>query len=364
MDLGSDLEIARLLADDCARDIAWMIGSLAVQDGVMAITGWALVTAGTPVQARFLVNGVPFSTILYPIESPDLAQHFWGVANSDRARFECRIPLAAVPTEPYWRFEFVQNAEVARARATAWWYPAGQPSFGAPTGERIARVIGADDSFNFELGGATLFHRIQDYLSARFARRYESFAAILDWGCGAGRLLSHFGGVRGPQVWGSDIDHDNLRHCQERLPFATCRLFPLQPPTDIPDATFDLVIGVSVCTHLSEANQRRWLAELRRLSRPGGLVLLSVQGPAQMALYRVDPQRVRDVERLGFVTLGVNPAINDIVGAADYYLDVIQTQAHIRENWGRELEVLEFLPGLAANQDLVVMRAPVAPAGG
>ena len=56
--------------------------------------------------------------------------------------------------------------------------------------------------------------------------------------------------------------------------------------------------------------------------------------------------------------MGVNPRINDIVGADSYYLDVIQTRAHIREHWGREFEILDFLGGFAANQDMVVMRVP------
>jgi len=35
----------------------------------------------------------------------------------------------------------------------------------------------------------------------------------------------------------------------------------------------------------------------------------------------------------------------------------VQTRDHIRERWGRHFEVLEFVDSLAANQDLVVMRA-------
>ena len=38
--------------------------------------------------------------------------------------------------------------------------------------------------------------------------------------------------------------------------------------------------------HLSEAEQDSWLAELQRLTRPGALLLLSVQGLTHMALYR------------------------------------------------------------------------------
>jgi SAM-dependent methyltransferase len=207
------------------------------------------------------------------------------------------------------------------------------------------------------VGGATLFHRIKDYLYSKFRLRYEDMHAILDWGCGAGRLLSHFAGVAGPEIWGGDVDRDNVRHCQEHYSFARCLVFPLFPPTQIQSGKFDLVVGISVCSHLSEENQQRWLSELRRIIRPGGLLLLSVQGRFQAGLYRESPALMRAVERSGFVVKGTNPRINADLEVKSYYLDVVQSREHILENWGRDFDIVEFLDGMAANQDLVVMRA-------
>jgi SAM-dependent methyltransferase len=357
MDLRSDLDISRSLADDCARHICWMIGSIQMADGVLAVTGWALVTAGASSDAQFLVNGAPFDSVRFPLDSPDLGAHFFDVAHSGRARFECYVRLDRIPDDKCLRFEFVQTGDLSRARRTAWWYPFSQPASADLSGERISRVIGASDRFSFDLGGATLFNRIQDLLLDRFGLKYEDLNAVLDWGCGAGRLLSQFSSTRGPQIWGSDVDHDNLQFCREQLPFARCVVFPLLPPTDIGDATFDLIVGISVCTHLSEAHQALWMRELRRMSRPGGLVLLSVQGTSQAALYRETPAVMRELERSGFVTKGVNPRINDIIAEEAYYLDVIQTRAHIAQHWSHDFEVLDFIDGVAANQDLVVMRA-------
>jgi len=352
----SDLEISRMLAEACARHLCWLIDSAVVSGNSVTLTGWALVTEGTPQDARFLVNGVPFTSVRFPIYSPDLGVHFYGVENSANARFECSVRLADVPVDQHFRFEFVQHGNTAKARRTAWWYPVTAQGDGV-SGERASRVVGSGDNFNFELGGATLFHRIEDYLVERFGVHYRNMHAILDWGCGAGRLLSYFQPVAGPQIWGSDIDSDNLAFCQKRLPFARCVVFPLVPPTTLDANMFDLVIGISVCTHLSEQHQEQWLAELRRLCRPGGLVLLSVQGKSQSALYREDAGIVRQLDQFGFVIKGVNPSINDRIGSSSYYLDVVQTRDHIRERWGRHFEVLEFVDSLAANQDLVVMRA-------
>jgi hypothetical protein len=66
---------------------------------------------------------------------------------------------------------------------------------------------------------------------------------------------------------------------------------------------------------------------------------------------------MRRVEHDGFVVKGVNPSINALLGERSYYLDVMLSRDYIHREWGREFEVVEFVDAMAANQDLVVMRA-------
>ena len=47
---------------------------------------------------------------------------------------------------------------------------------------------------------------------------------------------------------------------------------------DFPDAYFDLIFNHSVFTHLDENYQDAWLAELERVTKPGGVLVLSVSG--------------------------------------------------------------------------------------
>lgn len=351
----SDLELSRLLAAEAARHIAWLIDAAHVTDGWLTVDGWALLTKGTATEARLTVNGVPFEVVDWR-DSIDVERHFFGILNSRRARFSCQIDINDVPRDDYFRFELEQAGDGVMGRRTAWWLRVAPGGVDA-SGDRRARVIGTADRLQFEIGGATLFHRIQDYMQRRFEVRYEDLTAILDWGCGAGRLMTHFCEVRGPSLWGSDIDADNLKFCREHLAFAHFELFPLRPPTRFVAAMFDFIVGISVCSHLAEHDQQLWLAELRRMSKPGGFVLLSVQGYAQSAMYLVPPADVREVHRLGFVVKGVNPSINDSIDERTYYKDVVQTHDHIREHWGKHFEIVEVVDGLAANQDLVVMRA-------
>jgi ubiquinone/menaquinone biosynthesis C-methylase UbiE len=88
---------------------------------------------------------------------------------------------------------------------------------------------------------------------------------ILDFGCGAGNVLRHFGAeaMRG-EVWGCDIDAASITWLQDNLcpPF---RFFTV-PQTMVlptPDDHFDLVYAVSVFTHIA-AGWAQCLLELHR----------------------------------------------------------------------------------------------------
>jgi SAM-dependent methyltransferase len=352
----SGLNILQRVASTCIQHICWMIDVISLQDGILSISGWVILFKGNINKAAFSVNGTAFERVAYPLDSPDLANRFYQVGQAGKARFRCEISVDLIPEGNYYCLEYTQDGDRQLAQSSSLWYRTyylGNPQEDV---ECIGRVIGSNSVFSFELDGATLFKRFENYLQKNFSLDFQIAGPVLDCGCGAGRLLRHFSSAQKVEVWGSDIDHDNLDACNKDYPSTQLALLPLQPPTQLPQGYFGLVIGISVMTHLSKANQELWFAELRRIVWPRGLVLLSVQGDAQSALYReaADLLRRRDTE--GFVVKGINPAINNIIGEQTYYLDVIQSRHDTVERWTSDFEVVEFIGGFAANQDLVVMR--------
>jgi SAM-dependent methyltransferase len=109
-------------------------------------------------------------------------------------------------------------------------------------------------------------------------RSLESLHAILDFGCGCGRVTRRWAGLHGIRVSGSDRDERAIEWCRRNLPFAEFETNGLPPPLVFDDEAFDLVYALSVLTHLPEELQLLWLRELHRVLRPGGRLVVSTHG--------------------------------------------------------------------------------------
>jgi SAM-dependent methyltransferase len=95
---------------------------------------------------------------------------------------------------------------------------------------------------------------------------------LLDYGCGPGRWVPFFQRW-GCQYSGVDLVDGMVTLAQSRWPAADIRrLVEGQIPYDA--GTFDVVVSIAVLHHNGYPAQERILAELRRVLRPGGYLLL------------------------------------------------------------------------------------------
>lgn len=110
---------------------------------------------------------------------------------------------------------------------------------------------------------------------------HSTFGAILEFGCGTGRMLREVR-VAAPsaEMWGVDINAASIDWCQRHLApdmqFAVCTSQPSLPFTD---GRFDFVYAGSVFTHLSELGDS-WACELHRLLGSSGHLYITVQDAA------------------------------------------------------------------------------------
>ena len=141
----------------------------------------------------------------------------------------------------------------------------------------VVRVAGTADLDWFLESGRRAAESIREAVE-RDGARLEELERILDFGCGCGRVTRHWAALDGPALHGTDSDGRAIDWCRLNLRFAAFDTNGPAPPLRFADASFDLVYGLSVLTHLTQDLQRAWLAELRRVLRPGGRLLLSVHG--------------------------------------------------------------------------------------
>jgi SAM-dependent methyltransferase len=163
---------------------------------------------------------------------------------------------------------------------------AGAPTPGAasadglpiPDARRILAVNGNTDVEGFLETGARAAATVRDVL-ARNAVDVASLGAILDFGCGCGRVTRHWRSLSpATAVHGTDFNPDLIAWCRDHLAFAAFAINGLEPPLQYEPASFDLIYAFSVFTHFPEELQRPWLDELLRVLRPGGHVLFSTHG--------------------------------------------------------------------------------------
>ncbi|GAB2880932.1 hypothetical protein GCM10022245_15150 [Streptomyces mayteni] len=105
-------------------------------------------------------------------------------------------------------------------------------------------------------------------------------ARVLDLGCGAGHLAAEFLALGAARVVGVEGSETLLSAAKARLgDEAELHRHDLERPlTFLPDASFDLATMALVYHHIDAREQL--LAELRRVLRPGGVLLVSTTHPA------------------------------------------------------------------------------------
>jgi SAM-dependent methyltransferase len=129
-------------------------------------------------------------------------------------------------------------------------------------------------------------------LMSRNGIELTTMDAMLDFGCGCGRVARHWAGLQGPAIHGADASGELVRWCQDHLPFMDAVEVEALPPSPYPAARFDFVYALSVLTHLPEDAGFAWVRELVRSLKPGGLLLFTVHGERLLGVLD-EPERAR-----------------------------------------------------------------------
>jgi SAM-dependent methyltransferase len=215
-----------------------------------------------------------------------------------------------------------------------------------PPGLRARVGLGSRDEFTL-VGREGARQVLSALASASGGKRTD--ADWLDFGCGCGRIARYVQESPGIRSYtGVDVDERQIgwaaRHLRGR--FGVMRP---DPPLEFPDSSFDVVLAISIFTHFDEAEQFAWLAEIRRILRPGGLLLATTLCPdAALACPGLTPPELDELARRGFLAADH--------GATTFNEhSTFHSRAYLEASWSSLLRLRSHEPrGFVSYQDLAV----------
>jgi len=212
-----------------------------------------------------------------------------------------------------------------------------------PPRRLMVRVAGTADPDWFLRSGRAAYDAILEHVPL------DAIDSVLDFGCGCGRVTRWWGDFPGT-VAGSDLSAPAVEWCRANIPFARFETNGLAPPLAFADGSFELVYALSVFTHLTEPLQVAWRDELRRVLKPGGLLLLTTHGRSYL-------QRLSNAECERFEAGELVVRWADIPGTN--LCSAYHPERYLRETFAAGFAFLELDPeGAKGNptQDVVVLR--------
>jgi SAM-dependent methyltransferase len=235
-------------------------------------------------------------------------------------------------------------------------------------GRRLRARTGAPGRREFIEGGRDAARVLLDA-----AGPAERFSDVLDFGCGSGRVLPSVASlVPGGSCAGVDVDAEAIAWAARQFSELRWGVCGFDPPLEFDEASFDLVYSISVFSHLDSEAQDRWLAELARVLRPGGVALLSIHGPSAFEQFRTGAVRsgwtegdAFDRHPLGLDEFAFMPYVRsrwnaaDLPGVGGDYGLAFHGHGYVRQRWSQWFSVARIQErALAGWQDLVVCNAP------
>lgn len=194
-----------------------------------------------------------------------------------------------------------------------------------------------------------VFYELKDNFAFRlamanyeFAKRYVSNKLVLDAGCGARRgawaLAKTARKVVGIDYSSKAIEYARRRFSRDNIEYKVMNCCEL----DFPDNTFDVAVSLEVIEHIED--QRRYLSQMSRVLKPGGIYIGSTPQKRLTQLQRgqiVNPYHIKELSLQEYRQL-----LSSYFAAVDIYgqalkVDVVGKFEHMKR-FAAKMDVLGF----------------------
>ncbi|PCH75568.1 MAG: hypothetical protein COC12_00020 [Rhodobacteraceae bacterium] len=195
---------------------------------------------------------------------------------------------------------------------------------------------------------------------------------ILDFGCGAARLLRYFL-LFSPEhrYYACEVNKASLKHVRTLSKKVVARQVKSHPPSTFSNNSMDAVYAWSIWTHFDEKTGRAWLEDIHRILKPGGCALITVHSDELVGRYGTDPmlvnrmeeqggnyQKIRDeYDTKGFSYWSAYPDDAKDVGIDTETFGMAFTSIdYIKKNWLDLFELEGVVTAIPQWQDLIVLK--------
>ena len=215
-------------------------------------------------------------------------------------------------------------------------------------------------------------------LYTRYIGPIDQCTNILDFGCGWGRIIRFFmKDIEPSKLWGCDPVEKMIEICKEQNKWCNFDLINTRPPSPYADNTFGLIYSFSVFSHLSEEMSDNQLAELTRILRPGGMLVVTTRS-REFIEYCARLRERKDLDTLhpgprssAAAFLDTEQSLADYdsgrycfsqlvhEGEWSYWGDTAISKKYVLENWTKSLTFLDYVDDQKnISQNAIVLKKP------
>lgn len=325
-----------------------------IAEGRLIVDGWMISERGAYEGYTLHVNGVRRANGKR-VARPDVVQALPGIPNAEHCGFHFETPVQISQPDECLHLSVrgsIMQTEPGRMNTGYW--PDMESRLPIPPSHLIKRVDGTGQGQFYLLKGAQNFWEIKRIVETRTP--LHAIDAMLDWGCGSGRLIGFFQAYSPiKQLYGCDIDAEAVAWCHSNFEGAKFARIPLMPPTKYPGDRFGLIVAFSVLTHLAKDALDAWLQEMERILKPEGLLVATVHGKtAAQAMLGVE--QAEEAMAGGFHDSLRDDALKG-VAPDGYYRTVFISETYVRSAWSERFVIVDYIEQGASNfHDIVVMK--------
>ncbi len=244
--------------------------------------------------------------------SDDISEHVPHIVGAKNCRFDFDLYVDGRASRYLFEVVYDDNSrellfeyDVAEVRSLKPWLNGmnkGLAGISVPDADLVYLTQGIRDSMAYQNSIIPGIYNMKRYLSGSRVE-INSLRSILDLGCGTGRMIvGWYLDNPGRHLSGCDINGELLAWAKDNLPKEiSWNQSSITPPLPYASKSFGFIYLVSVFTHLSLDSQRLWIEELKRVIRPSGHLLLTLQGEIYVRVFH--PQRMEEFSKTGYIEI-------------------------------------------------------------